>query len=88
MSVPSESYAVTSKNYLLAAVNTCNAIVSQPDAIAVESVLNVPSRQHTLSSCIDEADFSSLFSDATTVTKVRSQAISACQVHAWLRVQP
>ena len=80
MSVPSERYAVTSKNYLLAAVNTCNAIVRQPDAISVESVLDVPPHQHTLFSRIDEADFSSLFSDATTVTKARLQAISAPQV--------
>ena len=30
----------------------------------------------------------SLFSNATTVTKARLQAISAPQAHAWLKVQP
>ena len=88
MSVPSESYYVISKNYPMAAVNAYNAIVSQLDAISVQSVLDVPPRQQTLSSCIEDADFNSLFSDATTVTKARLQAISAPQAHAWLKVQP
>ena len=43
---------------------------------------------HTLSSHIEEADFSSLFTDATAVTKARLQAISGPQAHAWLKVQP
>ena len=53
-SVPSESYTVTSKNYLLATVNAYNTIVSQLDAISVESVLDVPPRQYTLLSCIED----------------------------------
>ena len=84
-SMPSGNCSVTSKVYLLAAVNAYNVMVSQPDAISVESVLDVPPRQHALSSHIEEADISSLFSDATTVTL---QAISAPQAHAWLKVQP
>ena len=87
-SMPSDNCSVTSKVYFLAAVNAYNAMVSQPDAISVESVLDVPPRQPALSSHIEEADFSSLFSDATTVTKARFQAISAPQAHAWLKVQP
>ena len=86
--MPSDNCSVTSKVYLLAAVNAYNAMVSQPDAISVESVLDVPPHQHALSSHIEEADFNSLFSDATTVTKARLQAISAPQAHAWLKVQP
>ena len=66
-------------------MNAYNAMVSQPDAISVESVLDVPPHQHALSSHIEEADFNS---DATTVTKARLQAISAPQAHAWLKVQP
>ena len=62
--------------------------VSQPDAISVESVPDVPPHQHALSSHIEKADFNSLFSDATTVTKARLQAISVPQAHAWLKVQP
>eukprot|EP00731_Ephydatia_muelleri_P031413 Em0022g927a len=84
----SDNCSVTSKVYLLAAVNAYNAMVRQPDAISVESVLDVPHHQHALSSLIEEADFNSLFSDATTVTKARLQAISAPQAHAWLKVQP
>ena len=87
-SMPSDNCSLTSKVYLLAAVNAYNAMVSQPDAISVESVLDVPPRQHALSSHIEEADFNSLFSDATTVTKARLQAISAPQAHEWLKVQP
>ena len=87
-SMPSVNSSVTSKVYLLAAVNAYNAMVSQPDAISVESVLDVPPCQHTQSSHIEEADFSSLFSDATTVTKANLQAISVRQAHAWLKVQP
>ena len=87
-SMPSDNCSVTSKVYLLAAVNAYNAMVSQPDAISVESVLDVPPRQHVLSSHIEEADFSSLFSDSTTVTKARFQAISAPQAHAWPKGQP
>ena len=87
-SMPSDNCSVTSKVYLIAAVNAYNAMVSQPDAISVESVLDVPTHQHALSSHIEEADFNSLFSDATTVTKARLQAISAPQAHAWLKVQP
>ena len=87
-SMHSDNCSVTSKVYLLAAVNAYNAMVSQPDAISVESVLDVPPHQHALSSHIEEADFNSLFSDATTVTKARLQAISAPQAHAWLKVQP
>ena len=83
-----ESNSVTSKIYLLAAVNAYYAIVSQPNAISVESVHDFPPHQYTLSSRIEEADFNSLFSDATTVTKTRLQAISAPQAHAWLKVQP
>ena len=86
--IHSDNCSVTSKVYLLAAVNAYNAMVSQPDAISVESVLDVPPHQHALSSLIEEADFNSLFSDATTVTKARLQAISAPQAHAWLKVQP
>ena len=48
MSVPSDVCSATSKDHLLAAVNTYNAMVSQPDAISVESVLDVPPRQHSL----------------------------------------
>ena len=62
-------------------------MVSQPDAISVESVLDVPPRQHALSPHIEEADFNSPFSNATTMTKARLQAISAPQAHAWLKVQ-
>ena len=87
-SMPSDNCSATSKVYLLAAVNAYNAMISQPDAISVESVLDVPTHQHALSSHIEEADFNSLFSDATTVTKARLQAISAPQAHAWLKVQP
>ena len=84
MSVPSDICSATSKDHLLAAYN---AMVSQPDAISVESVLDVPPRQHSLSSRIEEADFNSLFSVASTVTKARLHAISAPQAHAWLKVQ-
>ena len=87
MSVPSDVCSATSNDHL-AAVNAYNAMVSQPDAISVESVLNVPPRQHSLSSRIEEADFNLLFSDASTVTKARLHAISAPQAHAWLKVQP
>ena len=87
-SMPSDNCSVTSKVYLLAAVNAYNAMVSQPDAISVESVLDVSPHQHALFSHIEEADFNSLFSNATTVTKARLQAISAPQAHAWLKVQP
>ena len=87
-SMPSDNCSVTSKVYLLAAVNAYNAMVSQPDAISIESKLDVPPHQHALSSHIEEAGFNSLFSDATTVTKARLQAISAPQAHAWLKVQP
>eukprot|EP00731_Ephydatia_muelleri_P018409 Em0011g449a len=73
-SMPSDNCSVTSKVYLLATVNAYNAMVSQPDAISVESVLDVPPHQHALSSHIEEADFNSLFSDATTMTKARLQA--------------
>ena len=45
-------------------------------------------RTSTHSPRIEEADFKSLFSDATTVTKARLQTISAPQAHAWLKVQP
>ena len=86
--MPSDNCSVTSKVYFLAAVNAYNAMVSQPDAISVESVLDVPPRQHAPSSHIEEADLNSLFSDATTVTKARLQTISAPQAHAWLKVQP
>ncbi|KAL5487021.1 hypothetical protein EMCRGX_G019576 [Ephydatia muelleri] len=86
-SMPSDNCSVTSKVYLLATVNAYNAMVSQPDAISVESVLDVPPHQHALSSHIEEADFNSLFSDATTMTKARLQAFSAPQGHAWLKVQ-
>ena len=79
---------MTSKEHLLAAVNAYNAKVSKPDAISFESVLDAPPHQHTISSHIEEADFNSLFSDATTVTKTRLQAISVPQAHAWLKVQP
>ena len=48
MSVPSDVFSATSKDNLLAAVNASNAMVSQPDAISVESVLDVPPRQHSL----------------------------------------
>eukprot|EP00731_Ephydatia_muelleri_P022063 Em0014g654a len=41
-SMPSDNCSVTSKVYLLAAVNAYNAIVSQPDAISVESVPDEP----------------------------------------------
>ena len=88
MSVPSDICSVTSKKHHLAAVNAYNAKVSKPDVISFESVLDAPPRQHTLPSHIEEADFNSLFSDATTVTKDRLQAISAPQAHAWLKVQP
>ena len=88
MSVPSDVCSATLKDHLLAAVNAYNAMVSQPDAISVESVLDVPPRQHSLSSHIEEADFNLLFSDASTVTKARLHAISAPQAHAWLKVQP
>ena len=88
MSVLSDVCSATSKDHLLAAVNAYNAKVSQPDGISVESVLDVPPRQHSLSSRIEEADFNSLFSDASTVTKARLHAISAPQAHAWLKVQP
>ncbi|KAL5464029.1 hypothetical protein EMCRGX_G032986 [Ephydatia muelleri] len=66
-SMPSDNCSVTSKVYLLAAVNAYNAMVTRT---------------------IEEADFNSLFSDATTMTKARLQAISAPQAHAWLKVQP
>ena len=88
MSMPSDVCSATSKDPLLAAVNAYNAMVSQPDAISVESVLDVPPHQHSLSSRIEEADFNSLFSDASTVTKARLHATSAPQAHAWLKVQP
>ena len=87
MSVPSDVCSATSKDHL-AAVNAYNAMVSQPDAISVESVLDVPPRQHSLSSRIEEADFNSLFTDVSTVTKARLHAISAHQAHAWFKVQP
>ena len=88
MSVPSDICSVTSKEHLLTAVNAYNAKVSKPYTISVESVLDAPPRQHPQSSQIEEADFNSLFSDATTVTKARLQAISVPQAHAWLKVQP
>ena len=44
-----------------------NSLVSQPDAVSVQSVLVQPG-QNTLS---EQADFKSLFADATTVTKAR-----------------
>ena len=88
MSVPSNVCSATSEDRLLAAVNAYNAIVSQPDAISVESVLDVPPRQHSISSRIEEADFNSLFSDASTVTKARLHTISAPHTHTWLKVQP
>ena len=69
-------------------MNAYNAMVSQPDAISLESVFDVPPRQHSVSSHIEEADFNSLFSDASTVIKARLYAISAPQAHAWLKVQP
>ena len=47
-SMPSDNCSVTSKVYLLAAVNAYNAMVSQPDAISVESILDVPPHQHAL----------------------------------------
>ena len=59
-------------------------LVGQPDAISVEGVLDVPPCQRTLSSHIEEADFNSLFSDATAMAKARLQAISAHHAHAWL----
>ena len=88
MLVPSDVCSATSKDHLLAAVNAYNAKVSQPDAISIESVLDVPPRQHSLSSHTEEAGFNSLFSDASTVTKARLHAISVPQAHAWLKVQP
>ena len=88
MSVPSDVCSATSKDHLLAAVNAYNAMISQPDGISVESVLDVPPHQHSLSSHIEDADFNSLFSDASIVTKARLHAISAPQAHAWLKVQP
>ena len=74
MSVPLDVCSATSKDHLFAAVNAYNAMVSQPDAISVESVLDVPPRQHSLSSRIEDADFNYLFSDASTVTKARLHA--------------
>ena len=59
MSVPSDVCSATSKDHLLAALNAFNAKVSQPDAISVENVLDVPPHQHSLSSRIEEADFNS-----------------------------
>ena len=88
-SVPPDTCSATSKECLLEAVNTCNALVSQPYAIfSVQSILDVPPRQHTPSSHIEEADFKSLFKDATTVTKARLQVISGPQAHVLLKVQP
>ena len=88
MSVPSDICSATSKDHLLATVNAYNAMVSQPDAISVESILDVPPCQHSLSSRSIEADFNLLFSVASTVTKARLHAISAPQAQVWLKVQP
>ena len=88
MSVPSGICSLTSKEHILAAVNAYNAKDSKLGAISVESVLDAPPCQHTLSSHIEEADFNSLFSDATIVKKARLRAISTPQAHAWLKVQP
>ena len=84
-SMLSDNCSVTSKVYFLAAVNAYNAS-QMPSQLKVYLMYHPP--QHVLSSHIEEADFSSLFSDATTVTKARLQAISAPQAHAWLKVQP
>ena len=81
-SVPSDICSMTSKDHLLAAVNAYNAMISQPDAIAVENVLDDPPHTLTLK------ELTSIFLDATTATKARLQAISASQAHAWLKVQP
>ena len=69
MSVPSDVCSATSKDHLPAAVNAYNVMVSQPDAISVESVLDVPPHQHSLSSRIEEADFNSQCQQPSTVTK-------------------
>ena len=58
------------------------------EQLSVESVQDASHHQHKLSSAIEKAGFLSLLDGASTVDKARLLAISAPQVHAWLRAQP
>ena len=70
------------------AIMAFNGKVACCEQLSVESVQDASHHQHKLTSAIEKAGSLSLLGGASTVDKARLLAISAPQVHAWLRAQP
>ena len=74
--------------HLCDAITVFNEKVACCEQLSAEGVQVASHHQHKLSSAIKKAGLLSLLDGASTVDKASLLAISAPQVHAWLRAQP
>ena len=74
--------------HLQQAILRFNALVSPQDSITMESVLNSPPQQKSLSQMLDSFAFHSLLSSASPVNKARMLSVSSPHASSWITAIP
>ena len=74
--------------HLQQAILRFNARVSPQDSITMESVLNSPPQQKSLSQMLDSFAFHSLLSSASPVNKARMLSVSSPHASSWITAIP
>ena len=71
-------------HHLAQTVQIFNCLVSQQDAVSVESLLSLPVSKKSLSSKLDDHDFNLLLNSSSVADKAHLLSVSSLHAASWL----